>query len=251
MRSLRRFAQLLGMTFGLTTLLWSQADVSVLFIGNSYSAANEMPELVRQLCASVGVQLRFGLMATDGAALANHAARDDLESLFDHQWDFVILQEQSVIPADRVERGKRMLPALLRFRELGASKGVKPMLLTTWGRRDGLQQVGFKNYFDMQSALDVGFADAAKIMPLVPVHRAWRRLVRDGRGHLLYQVDGSHPSLAGSYLMACLVVNAIGEQMGDGSLNVRHASFDGGLSADKAAYLRDLATVVSSRLPVK
>lgn len=75
----------------------------VLFIGNSYTAANDLPKLVANMAASTGDTLEYDMSAPGGVSFFNHidpyaiSYIHTLTKLKAGGWDYVVLQEQSLI----------------------------------------------------------------------------------------------------------------------------------------------------------
>src|SRR5215468_6402116 len=82
------------------------APLKVLFIGNSFTARNDLPGLIGQLAAARGKRLQHRLISAGGASLRTHwNAGEALKAIQDGQYDHVVLQEQSTLP---VKNAKRM-----------------------------------------------------------------------------------------------------------------------------------------------
>jgi hypothetical protein len=78
----------------------SAPTVRVLFVGNSYTASNGLPEMVQALAASVDREVEVAMTAPGGWWWRDHAASPDTTALISEgDWDFVVLQEQSMAPA--------------------------------------------------------------------------------------------------------------------------------------------------------
>jgi hypothetical protein len=72
----------------------------VLFIGNSYTYANDLPGMFTKLAKSGGHRVETDLLANGGWTLTDHVnTSDTLRDLQASQWDYVVLQEQSEYPA--------------------------------------------------------------------------------------------------------------------------------------------------------
>src|SRR5262245_45500315 len=70
--------------------------LKALFVGNSFTARNDLPGLVAQLAAARGRRLEHRLISAGGASLRTHwNAGVALEVIQGGQYDHVILQEQS------------------------------------------------------------------------------------------------------------------------------------------------------------
>ena len=65
----------------MTTDAVDQAPLKVLFIGNSFTARNDLPGLVAQLAAARGKRLEHRLISASGASLRQHWNAGSLPSL--------------------------------------------------------------------------------------------------------------------------------------------------------------------------
>lgn len=185
----------------------------VLFVGNSYTHVNKLPELVRRLAESEGRLLEYRMIAPGGWTLRQHVQDGEVEkALRSGRWDFVVLQEQSRAPAqhpDVVSRevypAARTLDSLRRVWQPEA----KTVFYMTWGRQDGdadrcLSNPAVCTYEGMQARLRESYLEMTWACGAwcAPVGVAWKRVRTERPGLNLYQPDKSHPSLIGSYLGA-------------------------------------------------
>ena len=90
-----------------------RSGVRVLFVGNSLTFKNDLPELVHRL-AGARTRIFAGSFTAPGWQLSQFAGDRGLERLLrDVHWDVVVLQEQSQIPSfpadDRARSGRRGL----------------------------------------------------------------------------------------------------------------------------------------------
>src|SRR6266511_635751 len=87
---------------GNAQLTRSQVEtVHVLFVGNSYTYADDIPWITTQLAASrkQPKTLEVEMIAFPGASLQSHWEKDDVtRRLEQSKWDYVVLQEQSSRP---------------------------------------------------------------------------------------------------------------------------------------------------------
>src|SRR5438093_989728 len=78
----------------------------VLFIGNSFTARNNLPQRIAQLAAARGRSMEHQLISAGGASLRMHwNAGVAPKAIENGQCDYVVLQEQSTLP---VKNAKRM-----------------------------------------------------------------------------------------------------------------------------------------------
>ncbi len=171
-----------------------KSKLDVLFIGNSFTARNDLPGLIEKLAAARGKTLRHRLISTGGASLRTHwNAGEAPKAIREGGYDTVVLQEQSTLP---VKNADRMHENVRLFDEAIAAAGAKTVLYMTWARRNApeAQQVITGAYIGIGRELGA---------TVVPVGLAWQDLLRKHEGPVLHDRDQSHPTLAGSYLAAC------------------------------------------------
>jgi len=139
-------------------------------------------------------------------ALHQHASEaGSLGLLRSRPWWRVVLQEQSILPALPGEREAWMFPAVRLLAALARAQGAEPVLFLTWARKDVLAEFGFRDLRHLQVALGEGYLAIAREIgaAVAPVGPAW--LVAADRGFELWQADGSHPAIGGTYLAACVL----------------------------------------------
>ncbi len=194
--------------------LTKEKEYSVLFIGNSYTFFHDMPmSIFLPMIESAGYRIRVHSVTKGGYTLKKFANPEDehgarvlaaLEGAGQKAYDFVILQEQSVLPAaDRQAEffeGVRALSA--RIRALGAS----PVLYATWGRKTGnsiLEQYGWTNAVMTQRLADAYGAIGGELdIPVAYAGLAFYDVYTNHPHIDLYDPDYTHPSYAGSFLVA-------------------------------------------------
>jgi hypothetical protein len=177
--------------------------LKVLFIGNSFTARNNLPGLVARLAAARGRDLQHRLISAGGASLRTHwNAGEARQAIQDGRYDRVVLQEQSTLP---VKNARRMHENVRLFDEAIRATGAKTILYMTWARQHApeTQQAITDAY------LGIGRELAATV---VPVGLVWQRFLGKHDQPLLYDRDQSHPSLAGSFLAACVFLAVLFEE---------------------------------------
>ena len=194
----------------------SDGTTRVLFIGNSLTFYNDMPDMFAELAVSGGHTVEVDMSAYGGWTLSDHAASDNTGSKLEQHWDYVVLQEQSVIPSIIDERTEKMYPAV-RLLYSKVSRGAL-ILFMTWGRRDGLIDAGFSTFSDMQTQIQAGYTEIGNELGVVvaPVGVAWQDVIQQNPQVNLWHTDGVHPSKEGSYLAACVFYAVIFQQSPEG-----------------------------------
>src|SRR5262245_20186211 len=105
----------------------------VLYIGNSFTARNNLPGLIAQLAAARGKSIEHRLISAGGASLRQHwNAGEAPKAIQEGPYDHVVLQEQSTLP---VKNAGRMHENVRLFDEAIKAAGAKMVLYMTWARR--------------------------------------------------------------------------------------------------------------------
>ncbi len=172
----------------------------ILFIGNSFTARNDLPGLIARLAAARGRELEHRLIHAGGASLRAHwNAGQAAEAIRDGGYEAVVLQEQSTLP---VKNAARMHENVRLFDGAIKAAGAKAVLYLTWARA---------NTPDSQQAITDAYTAAGKELGamVVPVGVAWQRFLRAHDRPVLHDRNQSHPTVAGSYLAACVFLAAL------------------------------------------
>jgi hypothetical protein len=212
--------------------------VRILFIGNSYTYVNDLPATVAKLAASSGHRVAADSVAVGGATLADAlGSADRRQRMAAVHWSFIVLQEQSQIPASPELRQQDMFPAARTLAGLVEAAGAEPVLFETWAHRDGWPEAGLASYDLMQAQVD----DAYDILshelqvPEAPVGSAWSIVRATDPGLGLWVDDGVHPTPAGTYLAACVLYATIFQA------DPRGLGFTDGLAIADAQRLQAIA----------
>lgn len=216
----------------------------VLFIGNSFTFFNSMPDLVDRIAAESGHDDLFVVHYTRPNWSLRQFARDgELRALInDVAWDEVVLQERSFVPAlDDAQRASRMDPFAAELYTVNRSAGADTVLFMTWAYRDGDDRsVQGDTFAAMHDRIEHGYEQLAAQIPatVAPVGTAWAEAVRRRPAVGLWADDGRHPSRAGSYLAACVFYAVLFDA------DPKQTSFHGELPPDEARFLQDVAAEV-------
>ncbi|MFO0561954.1 MAG: hypothetical protein U0269_28335 [Polyangiales bacterium] len=223
----------------------ASSALRVLFVGNSYTYVNDLPAMLTTIAARSrpSIAITASSVTVGGATLQLHwdssGARARLE---ERTWDAVVLQGQSLEP---LWQPTVFAAYADRFGALATTVGARPLWFATWARRadsDVYAERWSGGAFDaMTTELERGYATAQMRNggALVRVGEAWRRALAARPSLVLHDADGSHPTVAGTYLTACVFY----EVMAGGELTTDR-EFAAGLSEDDAAALRSVAVDV-------
>lgn len=220
----------------------AQVTRKVLFLGNSYTAYNNLPQLVKDAAQSAGDTLIVDSYTPGGYTLEDHSLDPATATkIMAGGWDFVSLQGQSrepILQYFKFRQGARQLTTQL----LQHSPCAVPLLYMTWGRKNG--DAGYCpvypemcTYSSMDSALREQYLKVAEYIDgaISPVSAVWRNLRQNHPSIELYHPDGSHPSAAGSYAAACSFYAAIFQK------DPTAITFNYTLNATDAAAIRNAA----------
>ncbi|MEU8222006.1 hypothetical protein [Kribbella sp. NPDC048915] len=206
----------------------------ILFVGNSFTARNNLPGLIKSLAAARDLTVESKLISAGGASLRQHLnAGKALDDIATGGYDTVVLQEQSTLP---IKSPDRFRASARDFGEAISAAGARTALYLTWARR---------NAPETQQALTDAYGAAAVELgaTLVPVGMVWERFFERYDEPALHDADNSHPALAGSYLAACVFLIAL--------LEADPVGIDTpvkGLDAETAALLRQAAWDICSSM---
>jgi len=167
----------------------------VLFIGNSFTARNDLPEMISQMATASGKSMHHRLIFAGGASLRAHwNAGKAIKEIQTGSYDYVVLQEQSTLP---VKNSLRMHENIRLFDEAIKKAGAKTALYLTWARQHSPES---------QKAITDAYTSVGKELgaTIVPAGVAWQRFLRKYSKPVLQDRDQSHPTLAGTYLAACV-----------------------------------------------
>ncbi|MGH2921772.1 MAG: hypothetical protein ACRDKU_06900 [Gaiellaceae bacterium] len=194
----------------------------VLFVGNSLTYYNSMPEMVQELAAAdPEAEPIFAVWYTrPGWSLRGASADDRLASLLrDVRWNAVVLQEHSVVASERPEESE---PFAKKLHQRIGARGARTVLFVTWW---------YRHHSDLASRLSV------RVAPFAP---AWDEALRRRPDLDLMGPDGRHPNRAGSYLAACVFYATLTGR------DPSKSSFTAGLEKRDARHLQRVAAEVSA-----
>jgi hypothetical protein len=227
------------------TELKAQLTRQVLFLGNSYTAVNNLPQLVHDVALSAGDTMVFDSNAPGGYQLINHSLDSvSLNKILAGGWDYVILQGQSQEPIVATSQFTSGASALFNLIKQSNPCAVA-MPYMTWGRKNGdAANCPFFpvmcTYQGMDTTLRMRYLTMTASIngEVSPVSVVWNYLRQNYPNIELYQADESHPSAAGSYAAACSFYASIFKK--DPAL----ITYDFGLDTAAASTIRNAAKVV-------
>jgi len=236
------------------TPLPKDKEYVIMFIGNSYTYRNQMPDSIfRWIASSAGYKTKIKYITNGAHTLQLFASPTDeygarVHTAFsaDHkgEYDFVILQEQSVRPTTETAKfydGARDMVSMIR------AVGATPVFYMTWGRKEGNSELlsrGWKSEHMTWLLANAYTAIGEELDALVaPVGLGFLDVYKNEKSIDLYDADGSHPSYEGSYLTALILFAKIF------NADPTQVTFNGKLTADVADTLKAAAKEVVDNTP--
>jgi hypothetical protein len=225
-----------------------QHALHVLFVGNSHTHRNDMPDMVRRLARAAGERRRFQpvMEAPGGERLKDHWDHGRVAQLLDKDhWDYVVLQEQQqFLSFSRRQRARDTDPYARRLVAEVRSAEATPLFYQTWARKDGDRvNVPRDTYRAMQARIRQGYRDLAEelAVAVVPVGDAWEQALEQSPPLNLWDDDGYHPNRKGSYLAACMFYAVFYRRSPVGN------PYTAGLAESEAKVLQEVAAATARR----
>lgn len=222
----------------------SDNEYDILFIGASYFTYNNLTGIMKNILNDCGIQAKMELHTAGGPYLYDHAYSSLTKAkIREKDWDFIVLQGVGSLTAyPDVFTDNPVYPALKKLHEFisGNCKSAKMIFCLPWAFEDGMTWKGWPDtYEDMQIKIynntilwaeEIGFS-------IAPVGWAWKSVLKE-KGyplHYLHQSDWNHPSLKGSYLMACVIYCTL-------FLEKIETTYYADLEQEEAVYFQSIAS---------
>jgi hypothetical protein len=220
--------------------------INALFLGNSYTYVNNLPQLIKDIALANGDTLVFDSNCPGGHTFNNHFNNATSISKINSQaWDCVILQAQSQEPSfSPAQVEAQTLPYAIKLDSLIKNNNActETVFFETWGRKNGdASNCGsyppICTYTGMQNRLRASyklFADTTQSI-MASAGEAWRKSIAQNPSLELYSSDQSHPSLEGSYLTACVFYETLFHK------SVLTNTYTAGVSSINVSFLQQIA----------
>lgn len=229
MRNIMKLA-IIFILLGISTIANAQSEIAkpeiksisapqrVLFVGNSFSyfnngLHNQVANLVRTAGEWQKGKNQFRLKTISGGKLWEHI--EGLPPLLDRpqnkQWDVVVLQEFSNGPIKNGAK-KAFSDAVDTLTTMVRKSGAQPVLFMTWAYKDNDKMTSqlAKAYIDKANQINalvvpvgLAFEKVARQHPSIELYSPDVFGITDN-GEIRYKSVYKHPSVAGTYLAACV-----------------------------------------------
>lgn len=175
----------------------------ILFIGNSHTYFNDMPQMVADRFRGEGYDCEVTMLAHGGWFLEQHVQEPDVRfNILCGHYDYVVLQEHShpFGPEERFFGAVRTLNAWIR------EAGSRPVIYMTWARKDEECEQA------RMTAVHRAVAEEIDAL-LASVGERWWGYRNSHPEIEMYYEDGAHASESGSAFAAECIWETIGEEV--------------------------------------
>ncbi len=194
LRSVKTFFLLL-----LCSAAFSQTS-NLLFVGNSLTYSNNLPELVEMEAKKQGIKVKTTMLAFPNYALIDHLDDGEVQKrIRSGKYDYVIVQQG---PSSQEEGRKMLLEDGKTLSMLCLQSECQLVFFMVWPSRT------YYHTFDgvIKNHREVATQNGAL---LCPVGEVWKTYFDETNDFSLYGMDGFHPSPKGSRLAAEVIVKTL------------------------------------------
>lgn len=174
--------------------------VRLLFVGNSLTYTNNLPQLVTQVASKNDLNVKTEMLAYANYALEDHWADGELQKLIaSGRFDYVIVQQGTSSQADEkamlLDYGKRIKSLCIKHK-------VQLAFYMVWPARSN-----YKMFEGVIANYTLAATETNSI--LCPVGQVWKNHFEATQDFSYYGADGFHPSLAGSQHAAEVIFESL------------------------------------------
>jgi len=173
---------------------------SVLFVGNSLTYSNDLPDLVAGIAKDSGISIITEMIAYPNYALEDHWNDGRLQTLIaTKHYDFVVVQQG---PSSQQEGRMMLLDYGARIKALCEKNNSRLAFFMVWPAFSNFQHFDgvIKNYSEAASATH---------SLLCPVGQVWKTHFSKTNDYSYYGPDMFHPSQKGSEVAAKVIFETL------------------------------------------
>lgn len=173
---------------------FAQEKIKVLFIGNSLTYYNNLPQVVDAMAKSQGDFIDTRHTTIGGSTLENHWKQEkgsQARKMLDNQkWDFVVFNNHS---SSAVKNPKKFFEYSKKFADLVREKGAEPIFMMTWAYKSNPLMLSTikKRHKELSKLTNSDYIPGGTLFAKSIKHRPDLDLFADDR----------HPSKNGTYLL--------------------------------------------------
>lgn len=203
-------------------------ELSILFIGNSHTHFHDLPQTVREIGASIGDKVYVEMSAPGGYEFERHFKDPATQAaLSSRVWDYIVLQESGwrvALPPGEADIQIYPFARNLKEEIFKNNDNARLILYVTHGYELGVNTIGETewcqwdppvcNQEGMSKRIQETYKELAKIFEAesAPAGPMWQ-ILKSKRNNLhLFEPDGVHPNITGSYANALTIYSVIRKQ---------------------------------------
>lgn len=178
----------------------SNTDFNILFVGNSLTFINNLPELVKTRAKQKGINIGTKMIAEGNYAIIDHWNDGKVQNqISTKNYDFVIIQQG---PSSQAWGREILIEYGRKLSELCKQNDTKLCYFMVW------PSLSYYHTFD---GVIKNYRDAASINEAIlsPVGEVWKEHFDATDNFDYYSSDGFHPSLKGSQVAADVIVDSL------------------------------------------
>lgn len=182
------------------TAISQTKEYSILFIGNSLTYSNDLPELVKKKALDKEIKLTTKTIAYPNYALEDHWNDGDVQRLIaSDKYDYVIIQQG---PSSQAYGKTSLVEYGAKFKNLCATNNTKLCFFMVWPSQQ---------YYHTFNGVIANYSNAAleNNAILIPVGKIWKAHFDKTNNFDYYSSDNFHPSAKGSNSAAQIIVNTL------------------------------------------
>jgi hypothetical protein len=168
--------------------------LNVLFLGNSHTYLNDVPQMVKALIESDGSGTRVAVRMHSAGFVEDFwgtAVMDDIKS---RRWNTVIMQGAKLSSSHKYKYDHT---GAVNIANLAKKYGAKVYFFPEWPRRGWDESAWIMNEYK-------GIGKPIGV-PVIPVSYTWDVLLKEQPKLDLWEGDGNHASLPGSFFASCTI----------------------------------------------
>ena len=181
----------------------SKDTLYVLFVGNSFTYFNNLPQMVSMISDSAHIKLVTKMSVGPGVKISDHwrgtGELKTKEIIKKERFDIVILQGQSMAPMSHPD-------SFIVYRKLFCDyvkeTGAQPFIFSSWAPQ---------KLYNYQEELTNAYSTLSREInsDVLPIGPAWNLAHKQKLRIGLFNSDGRHPSVLGTFLTACVITKTL------------------------------------------
>lgn len=207
-------------------------SLKVLFIGNSLTQSNTLPEMVAELARQDDIKIIYKDMSIGGTSLEDHWNDGKIQTeIANDKYDFVVVQQG---PSSLATSRANLIEYVKKIKERCDQNNSSLCVYMVWPDKARLAFLDDVIYSYTQAAIQTQSL-------LAPAGLAWKHAWARDASLPLYSQDDFHPSVMGSVLAALTIYGSIKQKREFNFLHYQKISWKTVISETQFAILKQAA----------